>query len=288
MGLLDGKVAIVTGAGRGIGRGEALLLAQEGACVVVNDVGVELDGSGGDQSIAQSVVAQSVVDEIEAGGGRALADTESVAEHEAAQRIVQRAIDGFGRLDILVNNAGITRDKMIYNMDEEMFDAVIAVHLKGSFNLGKWACRHFRESKAGGRIINTTSAAGLVGNVGQSNYGAAKAGIAAMTLIWSREMDRYDVTVNAIAPAARTRMTMAAFGDLEPDEEIEFDAMAPENVAPLVAYLASDEAADVTGQVFGISAGDIEVFEPWQPKGSLSKEERWTPAELAERMKEIV
>lgn len=283
MGLLDGKVAIVTGAGRGIGRGEALLLAREGACVVVNDAGVELDGGCGDAG-----VAQTVVDEIEAAGGRAVADTENVVEHEASRRIVQRAVDTFGRLDVLVNNAGITRDKMIYNMDEEVFDAVIAVHLKGSFNLGKWACRHFRESETGGRIINTTSAAGLVGNIGQSNYGAAKAGIAVMTLIWSREMERYDVTVNAIAPAARTRMTIAAFGDIEPDEDVAFDAMAPENVAPLVAYLASDAAADVTGRVFAISGGDIELFEPWQPAGSLSKEERWTPAELAERMKQIL
>ena len=282
MGLLDGKVAVVTGAARGIGRGEALLLAQEGATVIVNDPGVELDGSGGDASLARALV-----EEIEARGGEAIADTESVTDHDAARRIINRSIDAFGRLDVLVNNAGITRDKMIYNMDEEMFDAVIAVHLKGTFNLGKWACRYFRESKRGGRIINTTSAAGMVGNVGQSNYGAAKAGIAAMTLIWSREMERYGVTVNAIAPAARTRMTTAAFGDIEPDEDESFDSMAPENVAPLVVYLACDAAAEVTGQVFGVSGGDIEVFEPWQPVRSLSKESAWTPAELVERMKEI-
>jgi NAD(P)-dependent dehydrogenase (short-subunit alcohol dehydrogenase family) len=282
MGLLDGKVAVVTGAGRGIGRGEALLLAQEGAAVVVNDPGVELDGSGGDTS-----VAQALVEEIEARGGEAIADTGSVDDHDAARQTIDRAIDAFGRLDILVNNAGITRDKMIYNMDEEMFDAVIAVHLKGTFNLGRWACRYFRQSKRGGRIINTTSAAGLVGNVGQTNYGAAKAGIAVMTLIWAREMERYGVTVNAIAPAARTRMTTAAFGDIEPDENESFDSMAPENVAPLVVYLGSDAAAEVTGQIFGVSGGDIEVFEPWQPVRSLSKESVWTPAELVERIKEI-
>ena len=283
MGLLEGKVAVVTGAGRGIGRSEALLLAQEGARVVVNDPGVELDGEEGDASVAESVAA-----EIRAAGGEALADTQSVSDYQAAGRIIERALDGFGRLDILVNNAGITRDKIVYKMDEEMFDAVIAVHLKGTFNMGRWACLHFREAEQGGRIINTTSAAGLVGNFGQTNYSAAKAGIAVMTLVWSREMDRYDVTVNAIAPAARTRMTTAAFGDIEPDPDEEFDSMAPENVAPLVAYLASEAAADVNGQVFGISGGDIELFEPWQSVKILSKESCWTPAELVERMKEIV
>jgi NAD(P)-dependent dehydrogenase (short-subunit alcohol dehydrogenase family) len=282
MGVLDGKVAIVTGAGRGIGRAEAMLLAAEGAKVVVNDLGVELDGSGRDQS-----VAQTVVDEIRKAGGDGAANQESVADHAAAERIIEQAIKTFGRLDIVVNNAGITRDKMVYNMEEAMFDAVVAVHLKGTFNMGKWACRYFREKGEGGRIINTTSAAGLVGNVGQTNYGAAKAGIAAMTLIWAREMGKYHVTVNAIAPAARTRMTMAAFGDLTP-EAGEFDAMAPENVAPLVAYLASDAAAEVTGQVIGVSAGDIEIFEPWKPDKSISKEGRWTVAELTEKMKGIV
>lgn len=280
MGLLEGKVAIVTGAGRGIGRGEAMLLAAEGARVVVNDLGVELDGSGQDKS-----VARIVVDEIEAGGGEACANKDSVSDHEAAKRIIEQAVDTYGRLDILVNNAGITRDKMVYNMDEDMFDAVVAVHMKGTFNTGKWACRYFREKKEGGRIINTTSAAGLIGNLGQTNYGAAKAGIAAMTLIWSREMDKYQVTVNAISPAARTRMTIAAFGDIEPDEDDEFDAMAPENVAPLVAYLASDLSEDVTGQVFGISGGEIEIFEPWQPVQDFSKDGQWTPQELAEKMK---
>jgi len=281
--LLKGQVAVVTGAGRGIGRAEALLLAREGASIVVNDPGVELDGQGADVG-----VARAVADEIEAAGGQAVADTHSVADHDGAREIIDHAIDQFGRLDILVNNAGITRDKMVYNTDEENFDAVVAVHLKGTFNMGKWACRYFRGAKHGGRIINTTSAAGLVGNIGQSNYGAAKAGIAVMTLIWSREMERYDVSVNAIAPAARTRMTTAAFGDLEPDDDEEFDAMAPENVAPLVVYLASPAAAEVTGQVFGISGGDIELFEPWRPVKSLSKEGRWTPEELVNRMPELI
>jgi NAD(P)-dependent dehydrogenase (short-subunit alcohol dehydrogenase family) len=281
--LLEGQVAVVTGAGRGIGRAEALLLAREGASVLVNDPGVELDGQGADVG-----VARAVADEIEAAGGEAIADTHSVADHDAARQIIDRAIDVFGRLDILVNNAGITRDKMVYNTDAETFDAVVAVHLKGTFNMGKWACRYFRESGHGGRIINTTSAAGLVGNVGQTNYGAAKAGIAVMTLIWSLEMERYGVTVNAIAPAARTRMTLAAFGGIEPDADQEFDAMAPENVAPLVVYLASPPAAEVTGQVFGISGGDIELFEPWRPVRSLSKDGRWTPGDLVKRMPEIV
>ncbi|MCP4682855.1 MAG: SDR family oxidoreductase, partial [Desulfobacterales bacterium] len=179
-----------------------------------------------------------------------------------------------------------TRDKIIYKMDEEMFDSVIAVHLKGTFNTAKWACGYFRETQEGGRIINTTSAAGLVGNFGQTNYSAAKAGIAAMTLVWSREMEKYGVTVNAITPAARTRMTTMAFGDIEPDEEEEFDAMDPANVAPLVAYLASDAAKDVNGEVFGISAGDIDIYEPWQQKESFSKEERWSIEEIVEKMKE--
>jgi len=280
MGLLEGKVAIVTGAGRGIGRGEAMLLAAEGAKVVVNDLGVELDGSGKDQKLADKVVA-----EIRAKGGTAVSNFESVADHQAAKRIIDAAIEKFGRLDILVNNAGFLRDKMIYNLDEEMWDAVIAVHLKGTFNCGKWACRYFREKGEAGRIINTTSAAGLIGNVGQSNYGAAKAGIANLTLVWSREMEKYRVTVNAIAPAARTRMTENAFGQLEAPAEGEFDSMHPDNVAPLAAYLASDAAAHLTGQVFGISGGDIDQYEVWQVKKSLSKDGRWKPEELVEKMK---
>jgi NAD(P)-dependent dehydrogenase (short-subunit alcohol dehydrogenase family) len=282
MGLLEGKVAIVTGAGRGIGRGEALLLSQEGAKVVVNDLGTELDGEGRDTNIADQVVA-----EIKGAGGEAVANYESVAEFQGAKRIIDAALNKFGRLDILVNNAGITRDKMLFKMEEDMFDAVVAVHLKGTFNTGHWASIYFREKREGGRIINTTSGAGLVGNVGQSNYGAAKAGIAAMTLIWSLELERYEVTVNAIAPAARTRMTEAAFGDLEP-EEGEFDGAAPENIAPLVAYLASDEAAHITGKVFGVQAGDIDLYETWQVVKSISREDRWTPKELVERMKELV
>jgi len=281
MGMVEGKVAIVTGAGRGIGRGEAILLAAEGAKVLVNDLGVELDGSGRDQKLADRVV-----EEIRAEGGEAVANFESVADHQAAKRIIDAAVAQFGRLDILVNNAGFLRDKMIYNLDEEMWDAVIAVHLKGTFNLGKWACRYFREKGEAGRIINTTSAAGLIGNVGQSNYGAAKAGIANLTLTWSREMEKYNVTVNAIAPAARTRMTESAFGQLEAPAEDEFDSMHPDNVAPLVVSLASDAAAHLTGQVFGISGGDIDQYEVWQVKKSLSKESRWNPAELVEKLKD--
>lgn len=279
MGLVEGKVAVVTGAGRGIGRGEAMLLAAEGAKVVVNDLGVELDGRGRDQKLAELVV-----EEIQARGGEAAANFENVADHQAAKRMIEFALARFGRLDILVNNAGFLRDKMIYNLEEEMWDAVIAVHLKGTFNLGKWACRYFRERGAGGRIINTTSAAGLFGNVGQSNYGAAKAGIANLTLTWAREMEKYGVTVNAIAPAARTRMTESAFGQLEAPAAGEFDSMHPDNVAPLVVYLASDAAGHLTGQVFGISGGDIDLYEPWQVKQSLSKDGRWTPAELVEQM----
>jgi NAD(P)-dependent dehydrogenase (short-subunit alcohol dehydrogenase family) len=282
MGLLDGKVAIVTGAGRGIGRGEAIIMAKEGAKVVVNDLGVELDGSGDGEK-----VADKVVEEIKQAGGQAISNCDSVAQPQAAKRIIDTAIDTFGRLDIIVNNAGITRDKMLFKMEEDMFDSVIAVHLKGTFNMGHWASIYFREKKEGGRIINTTSGAGLVGNVGQTNYGAAKAGIAAMTLIWAIELEKYGVTVNAIAPAARTRMTEAAFGDLEA-EEGEFDGAAPENIAPLVAYLASDAAAHINGKVFGVQAGDIDLYEPWKVVKSISKDERWNPKELVEKMKELV
>jgi NAD(P)-dependent dehydrogenase (short-subunit alcohol dehydrogenase family) len=282
MGALEGKVAIVTGAGRGIGRAEALLLAREGAKVVVNDLGVELSGEGKDQKVA-ALVAQ----EIKKAGQEAVANFESVGDFQGAKRIIDMAISEFGKLDILVNNAGFIKDRMIFKMSEEEFDAVVAVHLKGTFNCGRWACAYFRERNSGGRIINTTSAAGLVGNVGQTNYAAAKAGIAVMTLIWSMEMEKYGVTCNAIAPSARTRMTETTFGDIEEERE-SFDFAAPDNIAPLIAYLASDDAQGISGKIFGVQGGDIELYEVWQARKSISKQGRWSVDEIKTKIQELL
>jgi len=283
---MQGKVAIVTGGGRGIGREECLLLASEGAKLVVNDIGAALDGSASGERPADEVVSL-----IQREGGEAVASYDDITRFEGAQQLVQRAVDAFGRLDAVVNNAGIVRDKMVFSMSEADFDAVIAVHLKGHFNCVRWASAYWRdESKKGStdarHIVNTTSGSGLLGNPGQTNYGAAKAGIAAMTLIWARELERYGVRVNAIAPIARTRMTVATFGEIAAEEG--FDAMHPANVAPLVAYLASDLSNDVTGEVFGIRGGELERYTPWTPTKSISKEERWAVAEIAGRFSELL
>ena len=287
MGLLDGKVAIVTGAGRGIGRGEALLLAKEGALVVVNDVGASVSGEGHDLSPAAQVVA-----EIEALGGTAIADDTDVTSFAGAEKMVAKAIDVFGKLDILVNNAGILRDRMLVNMSEDEWDAVISVHLKGTFNCTRHAAAYWRErSKAGeqvsGRIINTSSPSGLYGNVGQSNYGAAKAGIASFTVIVAQEVARYGVTVNAVSPSARTRMTELAFGEIAAPES-GFDVFAPENIAPIVAYLATDDAAGITGQVFGVQGASIALLQGWTPSGVINKESEWAPAELVDAIEQII
>ena len=288
MGVLDGKVAIVTGAGRGIGRGEALLLAAEGARVVVNDLGVGGDGSGND-----GTPAQQVVNEIAAAGGEAVANYDDVTDWEGARRLVGQAVDTWGGLDILVNNAGILRDKMCFNMDEDDFDAVIRVHLKGHFAPTKWAAVHWRErSKAGeetsGRIINTSSEAGLWGNVGQANYSAAKGGIYSMTLSLARELKRYNVTVNAIAPRARTRMTENLGGHFsEGAPEGGFDDLHPDNVAPVVGWLASDAASDVNGQVFMVTGGRVHLMTPFEPVGEVRRDRRWTVAELIDAKSEL-
>jgi NAD(P)-dependent dehydrogenase (short-subunit alcohol dehydrogenase family) len=286
MGMLDGKVAVITGAGRGIGRGEALLFAEEGARVVVNDLGGDWDGTGADPR-----PASQVVDEIRAVGGEAVPHFDDISEVAGADSLLRLALDTWGRLDVLVNNAGILRDRMIFNMAVEEWDSVMKVHLRGHFLMTRAACGHWRDrAKAGdevsGRIINTSSTSGILGNVGQSNYGAAKAGIAAFSSIVAMEMQRYGVTVNAIAPGARTRMTEKTFGDLTIPKG-SFDALAPENIAPLVAYLASDEAAHITGQVFGITGGLVQLYQGWTPVTEIDRGDRWTPAELAGRMKDL-
>ena len=284
MGLVDGRVVIITGAGGGIGRAHALAFAAEGARVVVNDIGVGLDGSPASGGSA----AQGVVDEITTAGGEAVANGSNIADWDQAAALVQTAVDTFGGLDVLVNNAGIVRDRMMANTSEEEFDAVIAVHLKGHFAAMRHAASYWRglskEGKApeeiDARIINTSSGAGLQGSVGQGNYSAAKAGIAAMTLVGAAEMGRYGVTVNAIAPSARTRMTETVFAEMMATQDDDFDAMAPENISPLVVWLGSAESRDVTGKVFEVEGGKIRVAEGWAHGPQIDKGAKWDPAEL--------
>jgi NAD(P)-dependent dehydrogenase (short-subunit alcohol dehydrogenase family) len=281
MGVVDGRVVIVTGAGGGIGRAHALAFAAEGARVVVNDIGVGLDGSPAGGGSA----AQSVVDEITAAGGEAVANGSNIADWNQAAALIQAAVDTFGGLDVLVNNAGIVRDRMIANTSEEEFDAVTAVHLKGHFATIRHAGSYWRglskEGKAvDARIINTSSGAGLQGSVGQGNYSAAKAGIAGLTLVAAAEMGRYGVTVNAIAPSARTRMTETVFAEMMSTQDQAFDAMAPENVSPIVVWLGSVESRDVTGKVFEVEGGKIRIAEGWAHGPQIDKGDRWDPAEL--------
>ena len=268
--LCEGRVAIVTGAGRGLGRQHALLLAAHGAKVVVNDVGAGLDGSGTDAS-----PAREVANAIKDAGGEAIIDAHNVSDWRGAKAMIEHAVDSFGKLDILINNAGILRDRMLTNMDEEEWDAVIKVHLKGTFAPSRHAASYWRdESKRSngavtGRIITTTSTSGIFGNVGQTNYGAAKAGIAAFTIIAARELRRYGVTVNAISPSAQTRMT-EGLRELTPEQRAARD---PKWVSPIVVYLASEEAQDITGRVIQAGVGRIAVCEGWRRGAEASQVE---------------
>jgi NAD(P)-dependent dehydrogenase (short-subunit alcohol dehydrogenase family) len=286
MGMLDGKVAIVTGAGRGIGREEAIVLASEGAKVVVNDVGASLQGEGGDVH-----PAQEVVDTIKAAGGEAVVNGDDISTWAGGKNVIDQAVDTFGSMDILVNNAGILRDKMSFNMEESDWDDVIRVHLKGHFATAQHAAVYWRtKAKAGetfsGRIINTSSEAGLYGNAGQANYSTAKGGIVSLTWTLARELGRYGVTVNAIAPRARTRMTENVFGEMAKTGE-GFDKFDPRNVANLIGFLASDEAADVNGQVFVVFGGDIWAMSAFQPVGEVHRDGPWSPEELAKAKGEL-
>src|SRR5271165_3016833 len=272
MSMLDGKVAIVTGGGRGLGRAHCLALAAHGAAVVVNDPGAGLHGESTDQTPAEAVAA-----EITAAGGRAIADHSSVADWAATEKLIALAATEFGGLDVVVNNAGILRDKMLFAMTEDDFDAVIAVHLKGAFAMTRHACAYWREEakrgtgpkSRGGRIINTTSGTGLFGTVGQANYGAAKAGIVSLTTITALEMARYGVTANAISPIALTRMTDGVAGvavrNPVPDGALEdFDPQDPANASGLVVYLASDAASWLTGQVFRVHGNRVQRLRGWR------------------------
>jgi NAD(P)-dependent dehydrogenase (short-subunit alcohol dehydrogenase family) len=286
-GICQGRVAVVTGAGRGIGRGHALEFARQGAKVVVNDLGAAIDGTGSSDG-----PAGEVVDAIRAAGGEAVANGDDVADWEGARRLIATAVDTWGHLDVLVNNAGFLRDRMLVNMTESDWDDVMRVHLKGHFCPTRHAIAHWRErSKAGeeidARIVNTSSGAGLLGSVGQGNYSAAKAGIVALTAVAAAELARYGVAVNAIAPAARTRMTEGVFAGMA-KPAAGFDAMDPENVAPLVVWLGSPEARGVTGRVFNVEGGVIGVAEGWRDGPSVDKGGRWDPADVGPVVRDVL
>ena len=286
---LKGKVAVVTGAGRGIGRGHALALAAEGAKVVVNDLGGAADGSGADKAPADEVVT-----EIKKMGGEAVANYDSVATMEGGERIIKAALDAFGRLDILVNNAGVLRDRMVFNMTEEEWDTIMLVHLKGHFSCTKHACVIFRQQRSG-RIINTSSEAGL-GNMGQANYSAAKEGIVGLTRTVARDMGRYGVTCNAVRPRAATRLTVtpelqaawekrakAGIGGLGAEFGVpDVSAMAPEAISPLVVFLCTDEAANVNGRTFLVCGGDVSLYSEPEKFRTIYKEGIWSVDELCE------
>ncbi len=287
MGSLDGRVAVITGAGRGIGREHALLFAAEGAKVVVNDLGGAVDGSGDDRT-----PAQQVVDDIKAMGGEAIASAHDIADWDGGRQLIDAAVEAFGDLHVLVNNAGILRDKMLVNMSEAEWDSVIHVHLKGHFVPTRHAAAFWRERVKDGRevsasVVNTSSTSGLLGNPGQTNYGAAKAGIGAFTVIAAQELGRYGVRVNAIAPAARTRMTeqTPGLGDIvkAPSDPGTFDVWDPANISPLVAYLAT-ESCPLTGKVLFVQGGQVRAFQPWTMTNTIQRDDRWTVEALAKEV----
>ena len=287
-GLCEDRIVIVTGAGRGIGRAHALEFARQGARVVVNDLGSENDGSGG-----SSAPAEEVAEEIRAMGGEAIVNLSDVGDWKQTQALVAQTLDTFGGLDVVVNNAGFVRDRMFVGCAEEEWDAVIRVHLKGHFCTARHAAEYWRnQSKAGqpvdARIINTSSGAGLQGSVGQSAYSSAKGGIASLTLVQAAEMGRYGVTANAIAPAARTRMTEAVFTDMVAPEDGTFDENAPENVSPLVVWLGSTESRDVTGRVFEVKGGLIGTSDGWKDGPVIDKGSRWEPDEVGAAVHEVI
>jgi NAD(P)-dependent dehydrogenase (short-subunit alcohol dehydrogenase family) len=290
-GICEGRVVIVTGAARGIGRAHALEFARQGARVVVNDIGAELDGTGGSPT-----PGQQLVDEIVSTGAEAVVNGDDVADWDGARHLVQTALETFGGLDVVVNNAGFVRDRMVVSCDEDEWDAVVRVHLKGHFAVTRFAAEHWRERAkregqgVDGRIVNTSSGAGLLGSVGQAAYSAAKGGIATLTLVQAAELGRYGVTANAIAPSARTRMTETVFADMmaAPDDPDAFDAMAPDNVAPLVVWLGSPQSAHVSGRVFEVEGGKVSVADGWQHGPAVDKGARWDPAELGPVVDELL
>ncbi|MFX0070981.1 MAG: SDR family NAD(P)-dependent oxidoreductase [Candidatus Hermodarchaeota archaeon] len=291
MGMLDGKVAIITGAGRGLGREEAIAMAKEGCNILINDLGASFDGSGGESKVADEVVA-----ELKKLGVNAAANYDSVSDFNKAKAMIDQAVSELGGLDIVVNNAGILRDRMLFNMSEAEFDSVVAVHLKGTFNMTRHAAAYFREQgkenpklKNFGRVINTSSDAGLLGNMGQTNYGAAKAGIAAFTVIAAMELKKY-ATVNCIVPVARTRLTTDATPKMvevmNKLDESGFDVFNPANVAPMIVFLASDKASKINGEVFRVVSDRVFVFQGWHTFNQIDNDGKpFTPQILAERVK---
>ena len=288
MGICDGRVVIITGAGRGLGRAHAIAFAAEGAKVVVNDVGASLTGEGAD-----ATPAQEVVETIRAAGGEAVVNGDDISDWDGAGRLVAQAIDTFGGLDTLVCNAGIVRDRMLVNMSVDEWDAVMRVHLRGTFcpfrhAIGYWRDEHKAGRPRAARIVTTSSGAGLFGSVSQGNYSAAKAGIAALTIVGSAELGRYGILANTIAPSARSRMTEEAFADMmKPVGEGEFDKMAPENISPLVVWLGS-EACDVSGRAFEIAGGELSVADGWQHGAVLDKNAQWEPAEIGAAVHDLI
>jgi len=290
MGVLEGRVAVITGAARGLGREHALYFASEGARVVVNDLGGAADGSGDDRTLAEQVV-----DEIRSAGGEAVANADDISDWDGGRRLIECALDAFGDLHVLVNNAGILRDRSIVNMSEDEWDSVIKVHLKGHFVPTRFAAAYWRDqSKAGKRVrasvINTSSTSGLLSNPGQSNYGAAKSGIATFTEIAAKELERYGVRVNAIAPGARTRLTFGTPGlgarIAAPDDADEFDEWDPAHVSPMVAWLAT-ESCPSNGRVFFVQGGRVTMFQPWTFGHTIERRERWSVKELDEELTSV-